>query len=82
MDSVDPNSNPIRPNRSPEKRPDFVKRLESSPPKASGAEGSTAVSAYADIFDDKELERLHNNLKSVSELASDALKRFKDDANK
>ncbi len=77
MDSVDPspNSRPANPNFG--QRIDPLKTPSANPVESGRPEKSNPVSAYSDIFDDQELERLQNNLKSVSELASEALERFK-----
>jgi hypothetical protein len=74
MDRIEPNSTPrsVHPNNPQQSRD--TKRAETiSPPR----EVSQKNSAYSDIFDDRELECLQNNLQPVSELANKALERLK-----
>lgn len=74
MDRIEPNSNPSQVHRNPFQQKREAKRAESNP---SPEVESQKTSAYSDIFDDRELERLQNNLQSVSDLASKALERLK-----
>lgn len=67
MERIETNSTPrpVHPNNPQESRD--AKRAETvSHPR----EDSQKNYAYSDIFDDQELERLQNNLQSVSELAN------------
>ncbi len=79
MDSVDPipNSRPADPKIG--QRPAAPKDSGAVPMESGPDTKTNAISAYSDIFDDQELERLQNNLKSVSDLANEALERFKND---
>lgn len=74
MDRIEPNSTP-RPvhTNNPQQSRDTKRAETISTPR----EDSQKNSAYSDIFDDRELERLQNNLQSVSELANKALERLK-----
>ena len=74
MDRIEPNSipRPVDPNN-PQQNRDTKRAEKISPPR----EDPQKKSAYSDIFDDCELERLQNNLQSVSELANKALERLK-----
>ena len=74
MDSIEPNSNLSQTHRNSLQQSRETKRVESNP---SPKEDSKKTSAYSEIFDDRELERLQNNLQSVSDLASKALERLK-----
>jgi len=74
MERIESNSYPSQVDRQSQSRNSSSKIAEGKKPVA---EETGKVSAYSDIFDDKELERLQNNLQSVSELASKALERFK-----
>ncbi len=74
MDRIEPNSNPSPVHRNSLQQGRDAKRAEPhTPPK----EQTPKTSAYSEIFDDRELERLQNNLQSVSDLASKALERLK-----
>ena len=74
MERIVPNSTPrpVHPNNPQQSRD--TKRAETI---SSPLEDSHKNSAYSDIFDDRELERLQNNLQSFSELANKALERLK-----
>lgn len=74
MDRIEPNSNPSQVHRNSLPKNREAKRVESDP---TPPVESPKPSAYSDIFDDRELERLQKNLQSVSDLASKALERFK-----
>ncbi len=74
MDRIEPNSSHSQVHR--QTTPDS-RGAEKAERKPDPADAKSKVSAYSDVFDDQELERLQNNLQSVSELASKALERFK-----
>lgn len=74
MDRIEPNSSPSQVHRNSLQQNRDAKRVEPNP--APNTE-SQKTSAYSDLFDDRELERLQINLQSVSDLASKALDRLK-----
>ncbi len=74
MDRIEPNSNPSPVQRNSPQQSRDAKRAE---PNSAPKEQTQKASAYSEIFDDRELERLQNNLQSVSDLASKALERLK-----